>query len=128
MSTSVFPLLTVLRDELATVPGVVSAKVGIEAAMTADQYPMIRIEPSAIRYGGLTQTRAVDVLIYFGTPVHEFTTDLQGLLSDLMSMESAILSKLEASQVVRFDYAETVADEGRVDGYRLMAIRGTVEG
>jgi hypothetical protein len=128
MSTSVFPLLTALRDELATVPGVVSAKVGIEAAMTADDYPMIRIEPSAIRYGGLTQTRAVDVLIYFGTPVHEFTTDLQGLLSDLMGMESAILSKLEASQVVRFDYTETVADEGRVDGYRLMAIRGTVEG
>jgi hypothetical protein len=128
MSTSVFPLLEVLRDELATVPGVVSAKVGIEANMTADDYPMIRIEPSAIRYGGLTQTRAVDVLIYFGTPVHEFTTDLQGLLSDLMGMESAILTKLESSQVVRFDYDETVADEGRVDGYRLMAIRGAVEG
>jgi hypothetical protein len=128
MSTSVFPLLEVLRDELATVAGVVSAKVGIEAAMTADQYPMIRIEPSAIRYGGLTQTRAVDVLIYFGAPVHEFTTDLEGLLAELMGMESAILTRLESSQVVRFDYNETVADEGRVDGYRLMAIRGTVEG
>lgn len=75
---SVFPALTQLRDSLGAVAGVGTSKIGLEANMTADDYPMVRIVPSKIGDGTVIGQRGTDVLIYFGQPIHEFTTDLEG--------------------------------------------------
>lgn len=47
-TTSAYPLLASLKAALATVPDVMSCKIGLEANMTAEDYPMIRIVPSRL--------------------------------------------------------------------------------
>lgn len=72
--------------------------------------------------------RRVDVLVYFGQPMHEFTTDLQGQWQSLLTMEDAILKKLQASPGFFFGYRDTFLDEDRIEASKVLAIRGTVEG
>lgn len=125
---SMYPALTTLRAALAAVSGVVTCKIGLETNMTPADYPMVRIVPSALRYGGVVGRRSADVLIYFGKPIHEFTGGMETLYSDLMTMESALIDAATLAVGIVFTYTETVLDEDRVDAYKLMAIRGTVEG
>lgn len=129
MAISAYPLLTALRDRLATVAGVVTCRFGLEANMTPADYPMVRIVPSAVRYGTMMGSRQVDALIYFGRPVHEFTAGLEALYSDLMALEVLLLNAAQAAPgVKRFEYTETILDEDRVDGFKLMAMREVIEG
>ena len=129
MSTTdaMVPLLA-LRDALATVAGVATCKVGIEANMTAADYPMVRVVPSKAKRAAVMGRRRVEVLVYFGEPLHEFTAGLESLYAQVFELEAAILTKAESGGDFIFDYIETIADEDRVDGYKLMAIRGVVEG
>ena len=129
MAVSAYPLLTALRDRLAGVDGVVTCRIGLEANMTPEDYPMVRIVPSAVRLGAIMGLRQVDALVYFGQPVHEFTTGLEGLYSSLMALEVLLLNAAQAAPGVRrFEYVETILDEDRVDGFKLMAMRVVIEG
>lgn len=122
-----FALLEALRDTLAQIPGVATCRIGLEANMTPADYPMIRIVPSRVAPGALIPFRQVEVLIYFGQPVHEFTAGLEALYSELFELEEALVGRIEGD-AVRGQYLETVADEDRVAGYKLMAVRATVQG
>ena len=129
MTANAYPLLVSLRDRLAAVDGIVTCKIGLEANMTPADYPMVRIVPSAVRYGTMMGSRQIDCLIYFGQPIHEFTDGLEGLYESLMGLEILLLAAAQAAPgVQRFEYTETVLDEDRVDGFKLMAMRVTVEG
>lgn len=122
-------VLQALRDALAQVPGVVTCKVGIEANMTPADYPMIRIVPTRMQYSSVISRRRIDVTVYFGKPTHEFTDGLQELYWALFDLEAEIISyALQASPVFVCLYVDTIADEDRVDGFKLMAVRLTVEG
>lgn len=125
---SVFPTLALLRDSLAAVPGVATCRIGLEANMTPADYPMVRIVPSRIDDGGVIGQRGTQVLIYFGQPIHEFTTDLEGQWAALLAMESSLLDKLRRTSALFFAYRDTFLDEDRVDAYKLLAIRGVIEG
>lgn len=120
--------LVALRDRLATVSGVVTCRIGIEANMAPADYPMVRIVPSSAKHGSVMGRRQVEVLVYFGEPVHEFTAGLEALYTEIFALELLLLAAAEAGGAFIFEYIETVADEDRVDGYKLMAIRGVVEG
>jgi hypothetical protein len=126
MSGSVYPLLSALRDALATVPGVATCKIGLEATMTPADYPMVRLVASRITDGAVIGRRSVDLLIYFGQPIHEFDAGLQAQYESLLAMEVALRDK--ASQTATVLYRETILDEDRVDAYKLMAIRCEVQG
>ena len=128
MSTSALPTLAALRDRLATVAGIVTCKIGLEANMTPADYPMVRIVPSAIKRGIMLGQRSTECLIYFGMPAHEFTAGLEALYTDLLALEAALISAAETGSGYPWRYLETIADEDRVDGYKLMAIRAVVEG
>ena len=128
MSTSVLPTLTALRAQLATVAGVVTCKIGLEANMTPADYPMVRIVPSTIKYGTNIGQRAVECLIYFGMPAHEFTAGLEALYAQLLALEAAIITAAASGGSYYWQYLETITDEDRVDGYKLMAIRAVVDG
>ena len=125
---SVYPVLTALRDRLASVAGIVTCRVGIEANMTPADYPMVRIVPSKVSYAVVLGRRKVDCLVYFGTPVHEFSAGLEALYADLLALEALLIDAATSGSTYYGEYLETNADEDRVDGFKLMAMRVVVEG
>ena len=120
-------LLETLRDKLATVTGVQTCKIGMEANITPEDYPIVRIVPSAVRQKNIAM-RECDLIIYFGKPIHEFTAGLEALYSELFTMESELLAAARTANSMMVQYEETVLDEDRVDAYKLMALRLTVAG
>jgi len=119
--------LTALRDRLATVPGVATCKVGMEANMTPADYPMVRIVPSTLAIGKLLSSRRCELTIYFGQPIHEFSAGLESLYSSLFTMEAALINAANTTPGLLVEYLETVLDEDRLDAYKLMAVRLAVE-
>jgi hypothetical protein len=113
-----------LRDSLATIQGVASCKIGLEKNISPADYPLIRVVPSRINQEGM-DTRKVDCMIYFGMAISEAETGLEAVYSALFEMETAINSKLPGVGAM---YRETIADEDRLDTYKVMAIRCEVVG
>lgn len=126
-TTNPMTALGVLRDALSGVAGVTTCKIGLEANMTPEDYPMVRIVPSLARHSGVIGLRETEVLIYFGKPIHEFESGLEAVYQELFDMEAALIDAAESSGVY-CQYRETVADEDRVDGFKLMALRLAVQG
>lgn len=120
--------LETLRDAFAAVEGVVTSRIGLEANMTAEDYPMVRIVPSKVSDASVIGRRRTEALIYFGKPVHEFTEGLEALYAELFDMEAALIDAARLTPGLVFDYRETILDEDRIDAYKLMAIRATIEG
>ena len=121
-------ILTALRDQLATVAGVQTCKIGMEANITPADYPIVRIVPSTVTYSPVIGRRRIDVVVYFGQPIHEFTGGLEALYTSMMALETLLLNAATATPNVYVEYTETVLDEDRVEAYKLMALRLTVEG
>ncbi len=127
---SAWPVLTAVRDALATIDGVKTCKVGMEANITPDDYPLVRIVPSTVTdpivRGPATR---VDALIYFGVPLHEFEDGLESVYEHLLEMQGLILTKSrEPNTVASVEHVETILDEDRVDAYKLMALRVKITG
>jgi len=123
----IMALLQTIRDKLATVPGVKTCKIGLEANISPDDYPMVRLVPSTVRNGMGISSRACELTIYFGQPIHEFTAGLESLYASLFALEVLLLESAR-SLGLNMRYEETVLDEDRIDAYKLMAIRVTVQG
>ncbi len=128
MTASAMVVLEALRTALAAVPGVVTCKIGLEGNMTPADYPMIRLVPSTVSNAGAVTRRRVGVLVYFGKPIHEFATDLAGLYTELFDLERRVVDIIETTPGLSGFYLETIADEDRLDAYKLMAVRAEVEG
>jgi len=126
LSMDIMTLLETIRDKLATVPGVKTCKIGLEANMSPDAYPMVRLVPSTVRNGSVS-SRQCELTIYFGQPIHEFTDGLESLYGSLFALEVLLLEAVR-SIGLNMRYEETVMDEDRVESYKLMAIRVVVQG
>ncbi len=126
-------LLEGLRNALATIPGVQSCKIGLEDNITPDDYPIVRVVPSRMSDGRAYSTRLAETMIYFGMPIQPFddTPDgagrirLEKLYAALFDLEAAIIEKLQQAGGM---YRETIADEDRLDTYKIFAIRCEVDG
>lgn len=121
-------ILATLRDALALVNGVKTCRIGMEANLTPDDYPIVRIVPSRLENGGSLGERRCEALIYFGQPVHEFSDGLEALYAELFEMEAALIRAAVYDSGVYCTYVETILDEDRVDAYKLMALSVRVEG
>lgn len=136
MTAPVAGLMASLKDALAVLPGLavndrgeVSCRVGLESNMTPADYPMIRIVPSKLQPARTMGRRRAEVLVYFGTPVHEFEDGgLEGLYAKLFDLEEQIIALACGSPSYSAVYLDTVMDEDRSDVYKLMALRFDVEG
>lgn len=129
MTTSAMPALEALRDALAAVPGVATCRIGLEANMTPADYPMIRVVPSKIGPAGVYGRRRAECLVYFGTPLHEFSDGLEALYSELFDLERQVVEIVETSAAGYVgQYVETITDEDRLEAYKLFAVRCEVEG
>lgn len=126
---SPMPVLEALRDLLGAVPGVQTSRIGLEATMTPEDYPIVRIVPSRVGPSEhLAEIRATECLIYFGRPIHEFTDGLEALYAELFAMEAALIAALPRSGEWVAQWRETITDEDRNDAYKLMALRVQVDG
>lgn len=122
----VMELLEAMRDKLALLPGVKTCKIGMEANISPDDYPMVRLVPSTVRNGSFTG-RQVDLTIYFGQPIHEFTDGLESLYASLFALEAEIIAAVRGTGL-NAAYDETVLDEDRLEAYKVMAARFLVTG
>lgn len=120
--------LGTLRDALAAVSGVRTCKIGLEANMTPADYPMVRIVPSLTRHAEVLGRRQVECLVYFGQPVHEFESGLEALYEQIFTLEASLIDAAQSAAGIYVQYQETIADEDRLDGYKLMCLRVMVEG
>jgi hypothetical protein len=106
------------RRRLAQVPGVASCAVGLEANLSPEDYPMVRLVPRRIVPGQPYQARRVETLVYFGAPISN-SEGLSAVYSQLFAMELALL---DALRELGARYVETIADEDRLDTYKIMAL------
>jgi hypothetical protein len=111
--------LEAARDSLATITGVASCKVGLEANISPADYPLIRLVPSRLTPGRPYTARTIETLVYFGAATTK-SEGLESVYGDLFDLETAILAKL---QTLGGRYRETLTDEDRLDAYKLMTIR-----
>jgi hypothetical protein len=118
-------LLETLRDALATIPGVASCKIGLEANISPADYPLIRVVPTRIVDGRALNYRRAECLIYFGMDQAESENGLEAVYSALFSTESLIREIVENNGGLCI---ETLTDEDRLDTYKLMAVRCEVDG
>jgi hypothetical protein len=111
--------LEAARDALAAISGVQSCKIGLEANISPADYPLIRLVPVRATPGKPYAGRAVETLLYFGTPTAN-SAGLEAVYEQLDDFEASILGVIRTLQG---RYIETVFDEDRLDTYKLMAIR-----
>jgi hypothetical protein len=134
-------LLRYLRTALAAVPGVQTCRIGLEATITPDDYPIVRIVPSELAVPDFARNmpamsvREVVCLIYFGRPLHEFDGNqdgseagIEGLYDELFTMERALIDALPKVGPYSARYIETITDEDRGEAFKMMALRVSVTG
>lgn len=121
-------ILVRLREQLAAVAGVTTCRIGLEANMTPADYPMVRLVPSRITDGPTLHERSIELLVYFGQPVHEFEGGLQEQYAQLLAMEAALREAAFGTPELYVEYVETILDEDRIDAYKLMALRLVAQG
>lgn len=130
------PALEQLRDTLGAVTWgarnkVKTARIGLEAGLSPADYPIVRVVPSRVLPSDLSEIpglRQREVLVYFGLPIAEADDGLEALWAELFEMELALINALPTfgDWVARWE--ETITDEDRVPGYKLMALRVLVDG
>ena len=119
MATTAMTTLEAARDSLATITGVASCKIGLEANISPADYPLVRLVPSRLTPGKPYGNRTVEVLVYFGAQTAK-SEGLETVYGDLFDLESAIIAKVQA---MGGRYRETITDEDRLDAYKLMTVR-----
>jgi len=123
-------VLEELRDLLAAVDGVVTCKIGLEAGMAPEDYPIVRIVPSSTKRSELQMAglRAFECLIYFGKPITEADNGLEELYREIFAMEVALIAVLPEAGNWVARWLETITDEDRAPGYKMMALRVLIDG
>lgn len=150
MSANVMTGLEAIRDALAAMSSITfdesmvdswleyyagqtfTCRIGLEANITPEDYPIIRIVPSKIEpYGAIGYRNKCEALVYFGTQIQPFDdapdgdgrVRLEKLYAALFKMDAAIRDTIHAAGGQCF---ETTLDEDRLDTYKLMAVRFTL--
>ena len=111
--------LLAARDALADLDLVESCRIGLEAGISPNDYPLVRLVPARFTRGRPFGNRTCELLVYFGAKITN-SEGLEEVYRALFELEKAILDTLRPLGV---RYVETVTDEDRLDTYKLMFIR-----
>lgn len=133
------PHLEALRDLLGAVTWgddgeVKTARIGLEAGLSPEDYPIVRVVPSLLRGSpleeqtGISGLRQTGCLVYFGEPITEADGGLEELYRRLFAMELALIQALPTAGDYVARWEETITDEDRVPGYKLLCLRVLVDG
>ena len=127
---SAYAALVSIRDALKGLDGVKSCKIGMEANITPDDYPLVRIVPSVLRDAvprGIGDD--TEALIYFGIPLHEFEGGLEAVYEAMLPFRDTLLEAArKANSVAAVVHVETLLDEDRVEALKLLAIKVRIVG
>lgn len=130
-------MLATLKEVLRGIPGVQTCAIGLEATITPDQYPLIRIVPTRLAPQEVGQRRRMAVTVYFGAPLLEASDGLEAVYETLLGLEAAIWRAVVADVVqqargagclLKSVYVDTILDEDRLPHYKMMASRFELEG
>jgi hypothetical protein len=129
MTSKAESLLTTLRDHLAAVPGIATSKIGLEAGISPDDYPIVRIVPSKLAPDAINSRRNIEALIYFGHPIDESESGgLEAVYSAWLTMEESLISSCYTCPDLICEYLGTITDEDRVAGYKMLALNVSIRG
>ena len=132
-----FETLVHLREVLKLLPGVASCKIGLEANIVPESYPLIRLVPSLLlpqQVGAVR--RRMRLLVYFGVNLLESSDGLEAVYEGLMHQEqtiqdammhTAVRAACQTGKRLKVEYVDTITDEDRLPLYKLMAARFEVE-
>lgn len=119
-----FEQLSAIKTALAGVTGVNTCQIGIEANITADAYPIIRIVPSALRQSDGRRDTEIDLLVYYGELSHPFEEGgIEAQYEWLLGMERAVRNAILTAPGCFPVWQESILDEDRIPGYKLFASR-----
>lgn len=124
----VMTILSQMATDLEAVIGVTTSQVGLEPAISPNDYPIIRVVPSRLEHSAAIGRRKIEVMIYYGAKVQPFE-GMAAVYEALCTMEQEIIDILQNGQggyVANF--LETITDEDRLETYKLFASRFIVEG
>lgn len=131
-------ILTQLKTTLATLPGIASCKIGLEANITPSDYKLIRLVPTRLTPKDEVGDQAVlAVTVYFGDSLLESADGLETVYAGLFTLEAAIREAVlftvardawQAGSRITARFIDTITDEDRLPHYKLMASRFEVEG
>ena len=131
-------ILTQIKTTLATVPGVTSCCIGLEANITPSDYPLIRIVPTRLTLEDEVGNRAtLEVTVYFGDALLESSDGLETVYAGLFTLEAAIREAILftakrtawlAGHTMTARYVDTLLDSDQLPHYKIMASRFEVVG
>lgn len=133
MATFMDPLRA-LRDALAALPGVSSSRIGVEATISPDDYPAVRLVPAGIAVPGYAASlpngsvREHTVRVHFGVPQHEFEDGLEGLYDALAQLERKLIDGLPITGPYPARYVRTFQDDGLDEAYMMLTMEVVVSG
>jgi hypothetical protein len=122
-------VLNALLIPLTAIDGVTTCRIGLEANLTPNDYPLIRLVPSTLTGD---DPRTLNLMVYFGSQRLEATDGLSAVYAELFRLDTAIREALLITAVaanreqggsLKITYRETVCDEDRLPHYKLMAAR-----
>jgi hypothetical protein len=119
-----------LKTSLAALNVAKTVKIGLEAALSPADYPVIRLVPSDIKpVQDHYSRRKMTLLIYFGLNDHESKIGLEALSKKLLEMEQLLRDNLNVGEGFKPRYVKTMFDEDRLgEPFKIMCIVIEVEG
>jgi hypothetical protein len=112
-----------MRDDLATIAGVTTCKIGIESGLSPADYPMIRVVPQSATHAAALTRKKLMAYVFFGMAAAESDNGLEDVYEDLCSLEETIVDKLETSTKYAAQWTETIFDEDVLDDYKVMCAK-----
>lgn len=124
----VMAILNQIAADLEDVTGVVTSKVGLEPAISPNDYPIIRVVPIKLMQSEMLPRRKIELLVYYGAKVQPFE-GMSAVYEALCTMEQEIIDILQNGQGGYVaDFLETITDEDRLETYKIFASRFVVQG
>lgn len=118
-----FEHLEDMREKLSLIEGVNTCKIGIEATISPVDYPIVRIVPTRLIDVSVTEHK-LEVVIYYGRPIHESNEGVSGVLMQLFEMENQIKVALKNGNGYKAKFIDTVTDDQDVEEhFKLFASR-----
>jgi len=131
-------ILIQLKTTLAALPEIQSCRIGLEANITPDDYPLIRLVPTRLTPKDDVGDRPVlELTVYFGVALLEAADGLETVYAGLLAREAAIREAVlfgaakaawQVGERIAARFVDTLFDEDRLPHYKLMASRFEVEG
>ena len=120
--------LDAMKTNLASIKGVKTCAVGLEANITPASYPMIRLVPTQFRKSDkAAHYRICDLAIYFGLPLVEGKTSAETIYKDLIEMETKVIDATRMGDTYRSTYQKTMVSTSEVEHYKLFCVFLEVE-